>query len=153
MYSILSDSGSWVVVFDGDEEEPMEMTVQEFIDRYGEENLPEFPSREGFVICPDVEKVFDADNLAHYYCALERFVKACGNKTVRLQRVEAENYRTWCRWMNLEPMPRSEVDGMVQRLYDRNLRRRIYYRIKKYCGLGELRSLTEILQEIERTYP
>ncbi len=77
MYSILSDDGSWVVVFNGDEDEPMEMTIQEFVDRYGEEKLPGRDLQPEDVLSDDFFPQQLGD-VRHYWASFRRLVKACG---------------------------------------------------------------------------
>lgn len=77
MYSILSDNGSWIVVFDGDEDEPTEMTVQEFVDCYGEENLPKRELQPGDVLREDVKPQEPGDT-QRYWASFRRLCKACG---------------------------------------------------------------------------
>lgn len=79
MYSFLSIDGSLILTYHEGDEEPEELTPLEFIQRYGEENLPGRELCPGDVIAPDV--VVPSDDLGdaiHYYESLERLCRACG---------------------------------------------------------------------------
>lgn len=101
MYSIFSDSGSWIIVFDGEEDEPEELTVSEFIERYGEENLPERFDASSVSDVFDAGGALDASDASdattvaggvsekqqtvqgmqdatRYYAAFKRLIEACG---------------------------------------------------------------------------
>lgn len=79
MYGIFSKDGSWILVHLEEAEEPEQLTVQEFIDRYGEENLPSRELSPGDVIAPDVVvPLDDLGDAIHYYESLERLCRACG---------------------------------------------------------------------------
>lgn len=79
MYSIFSEDGSWIIVFDGDDEKPEELTLQEFIDRYGEENLPARDLQAGDVINENVVTPVDmTEDVIHYWASFRRLCKACG---------------------------------------------------------------------------
>ena len=76
MHCILSDNREWVVVFGEDEEEPVELTVPEFISKYGKENLPyKFSSDE--VLREDLKPHKESD-VQDYWASFKTFVDACG---------------------------------------------------------------------------
>ncbi|MDO4747463.1 MAG: hypothetical protein Q4A70_03975 [Candidatus Saccharibacteria bacterium] len=79
MYSFLSIDGSLILTYHEGDEEPEELTPLEFIQRYGEENLPARELCPGDVIAPDaVVPLDDLGDAIHYYESLERLCRACG---------------------------------------------------------------------------
>lgn len=79
MHSILSDNKDWVIVFDGnvEDEEPVEMTVREFIACYGEEALPARELQPEEVLREDLKPHKETD-IQQYWASFRRLCKACG---------------------------------------------------------------------------
>lgn len=79
MLGIYSKDGSWILTFDGDSVDPEQLTVQEFIERYGEDALPSRGYCVEEVIAPNnFISEHKTEDVVSYYESLERVCKMCG---------------------------------------------------------------------------
>ena len=79
MYSILSEDGSWILTYHEGEDDPEELTPQEFAERYGEDALPsggisEKDANQSSTITP----VNELEDTMRYYESLRRLCIVCG---------------------------------------------------------------------------